>query len=174
MVTVSRLARMFGLSRTTLLYYDRIALLQPSARSQAGYRLYAADDIERLKLICSYRNAGLTLKEIKQLLERPDTPNENILRNRLMELDIEINKLRIQQRTIINILHNLGASESVSSIDKDTWVSILRLSGLSNEDMTRWHVQFERDAPTAHHAFLIWLGIDEEEILKIRTKSKSA
>src|SRR6185503_19923577 len=40
--SVSRLARRFGLSRTALLYYDRLGLLSPSERSAAGDRLYGA------------------------------------------------------------------------------------------------------------------------------------
>ena len=44
-LTVGRLARRFGLARSTLLYYDRIGVLRPSARSAAGYRLYDAGDV---------------------------------------------------------------------------------------------------------------------------------
>ena len=173
MITVSKLAKRFGLSRTTLLYYDRIGLLHPTARSNSGYRLYGEDDVERLRLICSYRNAGLTLKEIKLLLRRPDLPNEEILRNRLMQLDNEIGNLRVQQRAIINILRSLGAADSLSVIDKDAWVEILRSSGLNEKDMERWHAQFERNAPEAHHAFLTWLGISENQAREIRAKSKA-
>jgi DNA-binding transcriptional MerR regulator len=171
MITITRLAKRFGLSRTALLYYDRIGLLSPTVRSDAGYRLYTDADVERLCRICSYRNAGLSLDEIRQLLKQPDAPKEQILRNRLRQLDHEIGTLRIQQRAIINILQSLGTSESVSAIDKEAWVRILRVSGLSDEDMEVWHTQFERDAPAAHHAFLRWLGIAEEEILQIRAKS---
>lgn len=172
MITVGKLAEMFELSRTTLLYYDRIGLLQPTTRSGAGYRFYGRDGVERLRTICSYRDAGLTLEEIKLLLTKPDDPSERILRNRLMQLDDEIGKLRIQQRAIIGILRSIGATESISSIDKNAWVKILRSCGLSEEDMGRWHSQFEHDAPAAHHAFLRWLGIPEEEALEIRARSK--
>lgn len=172
MITISKLAAMVGLSRTTLIYYDRIGLLQPTARSNAGYRLYGDDAIKRVRTICSYRNAGLTLKEIELLLRGPDVPNESILHNRLMQLDKEIGKLRIQQRAIIKILQSFGASASGSSIDKNTWVKILHSCGLSEEDMGQWHAQFESDAPGAHHAFLMWLGISENEALEIRARSK--
>ncbi len=39
MLTVGKLAEDFGLSRSTLLYYDRIGLLQPAARTEKGYRV---------------------------------------------------------------------------------------------------------------------------------------
>ena len=58
MYRISQLAEQFGLSRSTLLYYDRIGLLSPSARSEAGYRQYSAADRGRLESICSLRRAG--------------------------------------------------------------------------------------------------------------------
>jgi hypothetical protein len=66
----------------------------------------------------------------------------------------------------------IGANVSVSAIDKKTWVHILRSCGLTDEDMTHWHAQFEYDAPDAHHAFLFWLGITQDEALKIRRRAK--
>ena len=172
MISVGRLARKVGLSRTTLLYYDRIGLLNPAARSEAGYRLYGEGEVERLKTICAYRDAGLSLEEIKQLLVRPEAPDEKILRQRLTQLDRDIGRLRVQQRAILGILQSLGGAASIAAIDKDAWIGILRAAGLGDEDMSRWHAQFERDAPDAHHAFLLWLGIAEEEALAIRARSK--
>lgn len=172
MISVGKLAKRFGLSRTTLLYYDRIDLLKPTARSESGYRLYGEAEVERLAQICSYRRAGLTLDQIARMLKSPGVPDEGILAARLGELDREIGALRIQQRAILGILESLGSTPSISAIDKNAWVEILRSSGLSEKDMTRWHEQFERDAPDAHHAFLLWLGIPQQEALDIRARSK--
>ncbi len=59
MITIRKLGAMFGLSRTALLYYGRIALLAPMARNQAGYRMYEYGAVARLRQICTYKNAGL-------------------------------------------------------------------------------------------------------------------
>jgi hypothetical protein len=59
MITVGKLAERFGLSRTTLLYYERIRLLRSTNRSQSGYRLYGEDAVARLRLISTYKSAGL-------------------------------------------------------------------------------------------------------------------
>ncbi len=172
MITVGKLAGKFGLSRTTLLYYDRIGLLEPSTRSRSGYRLYGERDVERLRVICSYRDAGLTLAEIGRLLQRPEIPDAAILRHRLLELDREIGALRVQQQAILAILRSLGESDAISAIDKTGWIEILGSCGLTEEDMDRWHRQFEKSAPDAHHAFLLWLGIPHEEALGIRAGSR--
>lgn len=66
------MARRYGLSRSTLLYYDRIDVLTPSGRSAAGYRRYSAADGRRLARICRYRRAGLPLATIRDLLAASD------------------------------------------------------------------------------------------------------
>ena len=79
MYKISELAAMFGLSRSTLLYYDRIAILQPSERSPAGYRIYTAEDRYHLERICGYRKAGLSLDRIRSALEEDQGPDEGTL-----------------------------------------------------------------------------------------------
>ena len=54
-------------------------------------------------------------------------------------------------------------------MNKEMWVSILRASGLSDDDMKRWHSEFERMAPEAHQDFMESLDIPEKEIRAIRT-----
>lgn len=167
MITVGRLAERLGLSRTALLYYERIGLLRSTTRSTSGYRLYGDDAVERLRLICTYRAAGLTLAEIRELLERPEGPNRGILRRRIVELDQDIARVRVQQRALVGLLKGMG-DDATGSIDRETWVQVLRSVGMSQEDMDRWHAEFEHNAPQGHHSFLRWLGIPEEEALAIR------
>ena len=94
MTTVGRLARSFGLSRSTLLYYDSIGLLEPSGRSAKGYRLYTEEDAQRLEQICRYRKTGVSLQEIKHLLEAPGSRLAEILERRLDDLNGEIHDLQ--------------------------------------------------------------------------------
>lgn len=68
-LSVGRVGKRFGLSRSALLYYDRIGLLSPSRRSAAGYRVYAEPDVNRLAAICRYRAIGLSLEQIRDLLD---------------------------------------------------------------------------------------------------------
>jgi len=70
-MTISRLAKQHGLSRSTLLYYDRLGLLSPGGRLHNGYRHYTPRDEKRLGQICLYRRTGLPLAEIGSLLMRP-------------------------------------------------------------------------------------------------------
>ncbi len=168
MITIRKLGRMFGLSRTALLYYDRIGLLPPTARSRAGYRLYDEAAVARLQQIHAYKNAGLGLAEIRDLIEAPARPDLNIFRNRLGELEQQIGELRIQQRAILGLIRKGGDTGPSMTIERDAFVAILRASGMDEDGMQRWHEAFEVNAPEAHHSFLRWLGIPEDEALKIR------
>ena len=57
-LTVTRLAKSCNLSRSTVLYYESIGLLTRPRRSEGNYRVYTPKDVERLRQICSYRDAG--------------------------------------------------------------------------------------------------------------------
>ena len=69
---VGEVAALTGVSIRTLHHYDRIGLLRPSAHSEAGYRLYAEPDLLRLQQILTLRYLGFALRQIGELLDRPD------------------------------------------------------------------------------------------------------
>jgi DNA-binding transcriptional MerR regulator len=171
--SVSRLGKRFGLSRSALLYYHRIGLLSPSARSRAGYRVYSERDAMRLAAICRYREVGLSLGQIRELLDRAPNRSAELLEARLDQLNAEIDRLREQQRIIVRLLANPRKLRGARAIDKDGWVAILRAAGLDDAAMQRWHVEFERMAPKAHQDFLASLGLSPREITRIREGSRA-
>lgn len=69
--TVGRVAELAGVSVRTLHHYDEIELVRPSARTTAGYRAYAAADVERLREVLAYRRLGFGLREIAELVDDP-------------------------------------------------------------------------------------------------------
>ncbi|GIE60625.1 DNA-binding transcriptional MerR regulator [Actinoplanes octamycinicus] len=72
-LTVGRVAELAGVSVRTLHHYDEIGLVQPSARTSAGYRAYAPADVERLREVLAYRRLGFGLREIADLVDDPAT-----------------------------------------------------------------------------------------------------
>ena len=168
---ISQLARLFGLSRSTLLYYDRIGLLRPSERSRANYRVYSHADRKRLEQICSYRRTGMSLETIQAVLAAPRQKTVKALELRLEALNREIHALRGQQQTIVNLLKDESLLAGTRVLDKRRWVAVLRGAGLDDAAMAQWHVAFERMSPEAHQDFLESLGIDADEIAEIRSWS---
>ena len=69
--TVHEVEALTGVSVRTLRYYDQIGLLKPSALSDAGYRLYDDDALDRLQQILLYRELQFPLKEIARMLDSP-------------------------------------------------------------------------------------------------------
>ena len=70
LLRIQEVAAETGLTTRAIRYYEELGLLAPAARSEGAYRLYDADDLERLRFIKGLRDdAGFSLAEIGQLLE---------------------------------------------------------------------------------------------------------
>jgi DNA-binding transcriptional MerR regulator len=79
--TVGELARLAGVTVRTLHHYDRIGLVRPGGRTAAGYRSYAAGDLDRLHQVLVYRALGFPLEEVATLLDDPGAdPAEHLRR----------------------------------------------------------------------------------------------
>jgi len=171
MFRITQLARQFGLSRSTLLYYDRIGLLSPSGRSGAGYRLYSPGDRDRLAAICSFRRAGLGIEDCMSILSASGDTTAEVIKQRLVTIGAEICGLQTKQRLLAGMLRLQGQGGPLNAVDKEMFVELLRAAGMDEDAMAKLHTEFERRAPQAHHAFLLSLGIGEQEALSIRKRS---
>jgi len=66
--TVQKLGLLAGVSTRTLRYYDEIGLLKPARINSSGYRIYGRQEVDRLQQILFYRELGVGLEEIKELV----------------------------------------------------------------------------------------------------------
>lgn len=171
--SISRLARQFGLSRSTLLYYDRIGLLTAEDRTTAGYRRYGPRAERRLRRICNLRRAGLALAEIWVLLGDAPGARVIVVAQRLSKVATQIVSLRNQQRLLTALHSNLSRQPLPPLLDKTVWVEMLQRVGMSERAMARWHAEFERRAPAEHEQLLVSLGIPPGEIRAIRKWSRN-
>lgn len=170
MLTVTKLAKSCNLARSTVLYYESIGLLRPPRRSNGNYRVYATQDLDRLRQICTYRDAGLTLGDIRSLLNAPRNDAQSVLERRMVEIGQAIERMREHQRAIARLL-NSREMRKERMITKEKWTSIMSGAGFSEEDMRRWHMEFEKTAPAEHQEFLEFLHIPAAEIKTIRAWS---
>ncbi|GEM79098.1 MerR family transcriptional regulator [Vibrio superstes] len=174
MLTVTGLAKQCNVSRTTVLYYERMKLLTPAHRSENGYRWYGDEEKQRLQSILSYRAFGLPVSEIATLLETNNkSTQQHALQEQFKVIEREIEGLRQQQKAIVMLLEEPSLIED-NQLTKERWVMIMEQAGFDEQDMQNWHVQFEQREPSAHQAFLESLNITSEEICKIRSDAKTA
>lgn len=166
--SISQFGKQFGLSRSTLLYYERIGLLTPCSRSEKGYRYYGKKAVERLQTILAYRAYGIELGKISHLIESQNKGDQQqVLQDQFNALEAEIQQLRYQQKAIVLALEKTDVLPQ-PSLDKARWVAIMVAAGFDEMAMRQWHQKFEKMEPDAHLAFLKSLQIEEAEIAKIR------
>lgn len=72
MKTISQVAELTNVSTRTLQYYDEIGLLKPSKLTQSGYRLYNDEALQKLQQILFFKELGFKLKDISEILQKPD------------------------------------------------------------------------------------------------------
>ena len=94
MKTVTEVSKLTGVSVRTLHHYDTIDLLKPSQVTEAGYRLYDDAALEKLYMILVFRELGLSLKEIADILHAPDYDRNRVLEKQIVLMQEQIGKLQ--------------------------------------------------------------------------------
>lgn len=92
LLKVGELAQRSGLTVRTLHHYDAIGLLKPSARSEAGYRLYDRGDVARLHAIQSLRHLGMKLDDMAEVLAGAGAAPGALLQQQIDALAREISR----------------------------------------------------------------------------------
>ncbi|MEO6866213.1 MAG: MerR family transcriptional regulator [Gemmatimonadaceae bacterium] len=111
---VGELARNTGMSVRALHHYDEIGLLRPSLRTSAGHRLYDRPDIERLQQIHSLRLMGISLDEMKRLLDGASVSPRQVIDLHLARLHEQIAVQKCLAGRLRALAHHLDADESIT------------------------------------------------------------
>ncbi len=127
----------------TLHYYDEIGLLSPSQRTDSGHRLYTAEDVVRLQRIKSLRALGLSLREIRGCLDRPDFPLRRVIELHLARLRDRIELQRRLCELLENVAARLGSEEVVSSTEfVNTIMEVIEMSERLNRYYTPEQLEY--------------------------------
>jgi len=170
--TIGKLAKKYGISRSAILYYDSEGLLKPDQRLPNGYRLYSEKSAEKLKTIIQHRSAGIALSEIKKILSDADQGEiQSLLLKRLDEINNEISSLINQQEVIIK-LSNIKISDYTSENRNKSISEILKKAVIKFDNFMEWHRNFEKNSPELHSLFMKKIGLNQNEIKRIRDLSK--
>ncbi len=85
-LTIGELGKRLQLNPKTIRYYEEVGLLPEPQRSESGYRLYSRDEMERLQLVKRAKLLGLSLAEIKEIVEYAIDGRCSALGRRLLSL----------------------------------------------------------------------------------------
>jgi DNA-binding transcriptional MerR regulator len=129
--TVSQLARMAGVSVRTLHHYDQIGLLAPSARTEAGYRLYGEPELLRLQQILFFKELDLPLAEVRQILDDPRFDQVTALEHHRQMLHRRMERLARLLKTIDRTIDRL-TEEDMALTDKELY------EGFTTEQIERY------------------------------------
>lgn len=114
MYTVKQLSDLAEISVRTLHYYDEIGLLRPTQVGENGYRYYDDAALLRLQQILFYREIGLELMQIKEVLDRPDFDLLVALRSHRQALQDKINRLNNLVNTVDSTIMHLAGELKMS------------------------------------------------------------
>jgi DNA-binding transcriptional MerR regulator len=135
MLKVGELAARAALTVRTLHHYDSIGLLTPSARSDAGYRLYDRDDVARLHQIQTLRKFGMALADIGAYLDSPGASPISIVARQIDSLDRQIGEAERMRETLLLVHGQLSKGEAP---ELATWLTTL-------EQMTMYDKYFSKE-----------------------------
>ncbi|MCY7866997.1 MerR family transcriptional regulator [Bacillus spizizenii] len=133
---VKQVADIAGVSIRTLHHYDDIQLLNPSALTDAGYRLYSDADLERLQQILFFREIGFRLDDIKEMLDHKNFDRKAALQS---QKDMLMKKKQRMEEMIQTVDRTLQSIEGGEHMDKRDL-----FAGLSMKDIEE-HQQIYAD-----------------------------
>jgi len=106
--TVQKLAELAGISKRTLRYYDELDILKPARINSSGYRIYGQAEVNKLQQILFYRELGLSLESIKELITSPSFDITNALKGHHKKL---LEKKAQLELLIANVEKTLASTE---------------------------------------------------------------
>ncbi|XOQ52391.1 MAG: HTH merR-type domain-containing protein [Succiniclasticum sp.] len=116
-ISISDMARMHGITRQTLIYYDNIDLFKPNRVDANGYRYYSWSQIPQLREICFLRKIGVPLKEIiDHFQNRSPAREEKLLFDHKRKLEEKIGELQKLREMLIIRMKTYEMAEEASAM----------------------------------------------------------
>lgn len=137
---IGELSRQVGISTQTIRYYERLGLLNPPKRTESQYRVYSVEDSERLRFIQKAKRFGLSLDEIKKLLDiraegvPPCASLKAMVKQHLDELDCRIQEMVEFRQDLANRYLKINALLEDSSTTPNNAICDSRICWLIEQE----------------------------------------
>ena len=121
---IGELAEQAAVTTKTIRYYESIGILPTPDRAPSGYRAYEAATLERLRFICDAQATGLTLIEIKSILElkgqgeRSCEHTRSLIHRRLDDIEVQIHRLEHARRELRELMERAESADPADCVDE--------------------------------------------------------
>ena len=176
--SVNSFAKYSRTTKDTLLHYDRIGLLSPSQRGETGYRYYSPEQLSIVNVIRTLKELGLSLNEIKELIDDRNPENFDATFHQKMEiLESKIQEL-MDTKELLNTLHNYiqeGRSVDESSFSIESLKEAPMFVGEENDygnnrddfdALNTFYEEISEKHPNINLNYPIWGLFRKERIIK--------
>lgn len=114
--TTGEIAKLCGVTKRTVQYYDKENIVTPTKMSDGGRRIYTENDLEKFQLVCLYKDLGLSLHEIKSILESDNQYKliMELLSNQREKIDNQIENLKKLRDKSIALYNEVSINQTLS------------------------------------------------------------
>ncbi len=164
--TVQKLARFASVSTRTLRYYDEIGILKPARINSSGYRIYGPAEVDRLQQILFYKELGMKLDVIKEIITSPDYDGLKALREHRRQL---MQKREHLDRLIANVEKTIDAMEGRGTMtDQEKFEAFKKRMVEENEEKYGEEIREKYGAEAVNRSNEKLLGMTKEEYAKMQ------
>ena len=116
-MNIGEAASRSGVAAKTIRYYESIGLISPASRSQSGYRIYDARDVETLRFVQRGRGLGFSVDDVSNLLalwrdrNRASFHVKALARRHVEQIDAKIAELRGMRDTLEHLIDRCQGDE---------------------------------------------------------------
>jgi DNA-binding transcriptional MerR regulator len=137
--TTSALCKAANVTRGQLRLYEDVGLIAPQGRTEAGYRQYGADTLDRLRAILHLKELGLTLAEIALLLSDRDQGvlDEQAIQRLAREVQLKIDERITSLKLIRSYVAPVAKGDMTVLQDEDCKFVVEFMTALSAQKIKR-------------------------------------
>ncbi|WP_445491986.1 MerR family transcriptional regulator [Niallia sp. 03133] len=163
--TVKKLGQLAGVSTRTLRYYDEIGILKPARINSSGYRIYGQTEVDQLQQILFYRELGVNLETIKNMMMSPTFHLEDALKDHREKLLAK----REQLDTLIkNVEKTIAEKEGrITMSNKEKFEGFKQKMINENEKKYGKEIREKYGEETVDHSNAKLMNMTEEEYEKV-------
>ena len=159
--TVQKLGKLAGISTRTLRYYDEIGILKPARINSSGYRIYGQAEVDRLQQILFYRELGVSLESIRDIVTAPSFDGATALREHREKL---LEKRKQLDMLIANVDKTIALTEGrIKMTDKERFEGFKQKQLEDNEKKYGEEIRKKYGNDTVEKSYEKYKNMTQEE-----------